>query len=568
MPKEIEEKLVRMRDEFLWEGKKPRVAHRTMGLPIDDGGKQILDIQSRNEAIDLWNLKEFLKQGDDRANWPFFVEYTISNRWNASQSLGNQGAMYSPFLQHIHIPQWRNNPLAYDIGRMIKATNKYRLEFTVLSISKDIQLQMPVWNHIALIGPKFEKIQRKEAVKCLRHNHNTRSVADILKIAERKTTVIRQPHSINPSGIGRKNCGCQLWRRDRLEFGCSNPGQCVEAAKALLDCIYPKWSPLIANNDLCDNLKLSEIEESSNSHGREDEDALLTFDPDFRLSHLSCGFRIFALEDHTTELPTKRYNMPNPNSIALDVYLHAKIFHPREEHAQMHAMLLVQAKPTANAHSEVKMRESLIVSFPDTKVDPSFNTALLAGLFHALRELPQDTTLTVHCCSNLLGKVLVTDRTNYENNLLGPHYQLIKCVVSALQERSGKVYLKKVDTNPAVGLQNLNPTPTTVDTQSDIMFCTPGILLMERSQRSFTKIIKSMREKPTRKSTTINLDRIRCCIEEAFQYRPNDSAIWTSIRSNNIHRLTRNFLWRSGCTFIRPQDKEPISAIPQDREVI
>jgi hypothetical protein len=44
MPKEIEEKLVRMRDEFLWEGKKPRVAHLTMGLPIDDGGKQILDI--------------------------------------------------------------------------------------------------------------------------------------------------------------------------------------------------------------------------------------------------------------------------------------------------------------------------------------------------------------------------------------------------------------------------------------------------------------------------------------------------------------------------------------------
>ncbi|KAJ7798043.1 hypothetical protein B0H13DRAFT_1933855 [Mycena leptocephala] len=236
--------------------------------------------------------------------------------------------------------------------------------------------------------------------------------------------------------------------------------------------------------------------------------------------------------------------MPNPNSIALDVYLHAKIFHPREEHAQMHAMLLVQPKPTANAQSEVKMRESLIVSFPDTKVDPSFNTAILAGLLHALRELPQDTTLTVHRCSNFLGKALVTDGTNYENNLLGPHYQLIKCVVSALQERSGKVYFKKVDTNPAVGLQNLNPTPTTVDTQSDIMFCTPGILLMEGSQCSFTKIIKSMREKPTRKSTTINLDRIRCCIEEAFQYRPNDSAIWTSIRSNNIHRLNRNFLWK------------------------
>jgi hypothetical protein len=45
-----------------------------MCLPLNDGGKQILDIQARNEAIDLRNLKEFLREGDDRANWPFFVD--------------------------------------------------------------------------------------------------------------------------------------------------------------------------------------------------------------------------------------------------------------------------------------------------------------------------------------------------------------------------------------------------------------------------------------------------------------------------------------------------------------
>ncbi|KAJ6471324.1 hypothetical protein DFH09DRAFT_954423, partial [Mycena vulgaris] len=49
---------------------------------------------------------------------------------------------------------------------------------------------------------------------------------------------------------------------------------------------------------------------------------------------------------------------------------------------------------------------------------------------------------------------------------------------------------------------------------------------------------------PTRKFTEANLDRIRCCIDEAFRYQPTDGAIWTSIRSSNIHRLTRNFLWK------------------------
>jgi hypothetical protein len=34
MPIEIEYKLTRMRDDFLWEGKKARIAHNTMSLPL------------------------------------------------------------------------------------------------------------------------------------------------------------------------------------------------------------------------------------------------------------------------------------------------------------------------------------------------------------------------------------------------------------------------------------------------------------------------------------------------------------------------------------------------------
>ncbi|KAJ7506053.1 hypothetical protein B0H11DRAFT_1707609 [Mycena galericulata] len=77
------------------------------------------------------------------------------------------------------------------------------------------------------------------------------------------------------------------------------------------------------------------------------------------------------------------------------------------------------------------------------------------------------------------------------------------------------------------------------------MFTTPGILLKEGNQRLFTKIITSMRDKPSRKSTLSNLDRIRYSIAEIFGYQPTDSAIWTSLRSNNMTRLSRAFLWKS-----------------------
>ncbi|KAJ7826030.1 hypothetical protein B0H13DRAFT_2241148 [Mycena leptocephala] len=51
-----------------------------------------------------------------------------------------------------------------------------------------------------------------------------------------------------------------------------------------------------------------------------------------------------------------------------------------------------------------------------------------------------------------------------------------------------------------------------LDIQSDLMFTNPGILLKEGKE---------------------------------FGYQPTDSTIWASIRSNNIHRLTQIFLWKS-----------------------
>jgi hypothetical protein len=422
-----------------------------MCLPLAEGGKQILDLHSRNEAIDLWNLKEFLRVGDDRANWPFFVEHTIFNRWNACQTSGNHGLLSNIFLQNIHIPLWRNDPLAHNIRRMLQPAKKYHLEFTALSISKEILLQMPVWNHIGLNGPRFEKIRRKEAVKCLRRNHQARIVADIVTVAGRKSTLIRQPHMVNPSGIGRKNCGCPLCRRDRIEYGCENPGECIEAAKLLLECIHPKWNPLTANNDLIMNeyLALSEIKKTRNDGGRQD---VLTFNPAFRLTDLTHGLRIFATENHTTEIPTKRYNIPAAQLTASDVYLHAKIKHSSETNAQMQVMILVQENEV------VKMKQPLILSILNAKVRPSFNTAILGGLLYTLGELPKDIPLTVHSCSGFLGKSLVSDRVSSENNPLGPYYELIKSVISTLQERSGRTHFKKGENNPAIGLSVLSPT--------------------------------------------------------------------------------------------------------------
>jgi hypothetical protein len=77
MPKDVEDTLTNIEHIFLWDGKKARVAHETMILNVTEGGKQTLDIPSRNEAIDLWNLQMYLVQGKKRATWCYFVDYII-----------------------------------------------------------------------------------------------------------------------------------------------------------------------------------------------------------------------------------------------------------------------------------------------------------------------------------------------------------------------------------------------------------------------------------------------------------------------------------------------------------
>jgi hypothetical protein len=161
MPEEIKDTLIKMRDKFLWEGKRPRVVHKTMCLPLDDGGKQILDLHSRNEAIDLWNIKTFLRQGTDRANWPFFVDQIIIKRWEMGETLSKHGELYNIFRQNIHIPAWRIDPVLRDIKRMIA----YNLRFTGLSISKEIKQQMPIWKHLAFSETGFHGIRRKPALR-------------------------------------------------------------------------------------------------------------------------------------------------------------------------------------------------------------------------------------------------------------------------------------------------------------------------------------------------------------------------------------------------------------------
>jgi hypothetical protein len=103
MPKDIEETLTTLIHVFLWDGERARISDNTMFSSVTRGGKQILNLAARNEAIDLWNLQSYLVQGPLRAYWCYFVDFILA-KWLETRYLNfRPGQILNVFLQDIHI---------------------------------------------------------------------------------------------------------------------------------------------------------------------------------------------------------------------------------------------------------------------------------------------------------------------------------------------------------------------------------------------------------------------------------------------------------------------------------
>jgi hypothetical protein len=84
MPKGIETRLERRIREFVWD-RKPYspVDIETMYPPIKEGGRNILDIQARNQAIKAMIVKEYLSFSSKRLMWAAFADRIFAVRAKA-----------------------------------------------------------------------------------------------------------------------------------------------------------------------------------------------------------------------------------------------------------------------------------------------------------------------------------------------------------------------------------------------------------------------------------------------------------------------------------------------------
>ncbi|KAJ7469509.1 hypothetical protein FB451DRAFT_1038795 [Mycena latifolia] len=145
MPKEIEEYLDKRIKTFMWEGRAIAPINKDiLHLPVEEGGKNLLSIRDRNDAIKIKTLQSYLTRDENRGKWCDLADQSFRKSVPEGR-LVEKRARISPFTQ-TWSPLQRKLPRA--LKQMIKTAAKFQLKFDALSLAKDVKEELPVWFNI------------------------------------------------------------------------------------------------------------------------------------------------------------------------------------------------------------------------------------------------------------------------------------------------------------------------------------------------------------------------------------------------------------------------------------
>ncbi|KAI0266612.1 hypothetical protein BGY98DRAFT_905175, partial [Russula aff. rugulosa BPL654] len=127
MPQRIEDTLTKMIRDFMWEeSTNPKIALDILHRPIKAGGLNLLDLNARNEAIEMTWLKTYLDLSNQRPMWAKLVDILIDA---VAPPNTNPQVRINTFLQSWNPPTRGNRATRLNghVMRMLKVARKYGL---------------------------------------------------------------------------------------------------------------------------------------------------------------------------------------------------------------------------------------------------------------------------------------------------------------------------------------------------------------------------------------------------------------------------------------------------------
>ena len=530
----IEEALSNTISRFIWDrGTKPRIAMTTLQRPIHKGGLNILDIKSRNEAIEIIWLKTYLNFSLSCQKWATVIDHIILA---AAPPKSLEEARENLFLQTWSAPLKgpRAKRLNDNIRRMLKTAQKYKVNLTAIRMTPHLLAQLPAWYHLSA----EPKPIASHAAKCLLQKHSVSKVVDLIKTSAR----LRHPNQY-PTHRKNKNCTCQECEEGR-NLGCRNPHKCARGAIERLDLIHPKYNP--TKQDPQDRLSLTRTRKMRNERARE-TNGEITFDPLITCKEsLAECFHIFTKPTRDPTHLTRRYKHrgPTPQCEEITVYTDGACIDNGKKNARCGSSIwFAQDNPRNRA-----------LQIPGL-AQPN-QVGELAAVIAALELVPLYQPIKIHTNSKYIIDGLTTHLESWENDgwINIKNAELFRKAAHLMRHRSAKTtmqWIKGHDGNPgneasdALAKQGANkrlpdPLNLKIPEEYDIQ----GARLPTLTQATAYKGILERKQHELQNSTKKNLQLTRMAIKRITGELETNTAIWKDTRKKTIRPIVQQFLYK------------------------
>ena len=143
MPAHIEQALTKMICDYVWDNDThPRIGLNYLYYPLNEGGLNLLDIKTRNEAIELVWLRDHLNLIPSRPTWAIVRDILI----NATAPPGTSAIVTTnTFLQSWNPPSRgpRLETLNEGIRHMLWTAKKYKTKLAAIRLSPRVCMSYP-----------------------------------------------------------------------------------------------------------------------------------------------------------------------------------------------------------------------------------------------------------------------------------------------------------------------------------------------------------------------------------------------------------------------------------------
>lgn len=535
MPKEIEKAFQKLIQDFIWDGERaPRIALETLELPLDEGGLNLLNIRTRNEAIDIMWLKSYLNFSPSRPAWAVVTDLLINAA--APPNISPLGR-FNAYTQSWNPPTKgpRSAHLNQDIIRMIDTAKRYKTNLAALRIAPDISARLPAWYHTNAKPRPLTSIPSK----CLLRNHCVNTVADLVKISVRAQVTYNGPHVPN------RACICIECARDRLR-NCRFPHQCAQEALTRISDIAPKFNPLTGTSQR-DLFSLSPTRNTWRNAAEEYLDTTL-FNPEIACkTDLSECFRIFTNPNNDAPTPVRRQHPPGfslPDQ-PITVFTDGACFNNGKENAKCGSGIWVD--------HDSQLNTSLKVPGPNQ----SNQIGEVAAVIKAATIAPSFWPLIIKTDSMYVINGLTRFLRDWEDmGWIGiKNAPFFRKAAYLLRRRTAPTFFEWVkghngnegneesDRLAKEGAEKNAPDDLPLDIPPE--YDLQGAKLSRMSQALAHSGIRAQNTPLPRPTTVRNLERTKLAIAQFSQTYETNQAIWKGLRKRSLRPRVQQFLYKA-----------------------